>query len=96
MNYYDKDGSEISILEWGQKMQDPKYKIVAKTKVRKALVSTVWLGINHQFGTGPPLIFETMVFGENEEDITERYSKLKAAEMGHHFIVAKLRKQRHK
>jgi hypothetical protein len=25
------------------------------------LVSTVWLGLDHSWGEGPPLIFETMV-----------------------------------
>lgn len=26
-------------------------------------ISTVFLGLNHQWGDGPPLLFETLVFG---------------------------------
>ncbi|WP_166903861.1 hypothetical protein [Mycobacterium sp. DL440] len=30
----------------------------------EVVVSTVWLGLNHSFtDDGPPIIFETMVFG---------------------------------
>jgi hypothetical protein len=35
---------------------------VAHTKVGKVLVSTVFLGLDHSFGRGLPLLFETMIF----------------------------------
>lgn len=37
-------------------------------------VSTVFLGINHRFGEGPPLLFETMIFGGIEDGWQERCS----------------------
>lgn len=37
-------------------------------------VSTVFLGINHRWGEGPPLIFETMIFGGPENEWQERCS----------------------
>lgn len=54
-------------------------------------VSTVFLGIDHNFSdTGEPLLFETMVFGgESEEQI--RYSTWEQAEAGHREVVEKLR-----
>lgn len=35
---------------------------VALTEVGPYHVSTVFLGLDHQYGTGPPLLFETMVW----------------------------------
>lgn len=56
-----------SIEEWGKFFQDPR-RIVAQEMVKDCRVSTVFLGIDHNFfGEGPPLIFETMIFGLNEE-----------------------------
>lgn len=55
------------------------------------LVSTVFLGLDHSFGDGPPLIFETMVFPPdslNELDC-ERYSTEKEAIVGHTKMVEK-------
>ena len=36
---------------------------VAETEIDKLRVSTVFLGLNHNFGEGPPILWETMVFG---------------------------------
>jgi hypothetical protein len=49
-------------------------------------VSTVFLGLDHAFMGGPPMIFETMTFlpgdeGENTEQL--RYSTWEEAEAGH-------------
>lgn len=52
-------------------------------------VSTVFLGIDHQWGNGPPLLFETMVFG-TDDDMTERYSTWDEAQAGHDAVVAEL------
>lgn len=47
---------------------------VEKTRNGNVEVSTVFLGIDHQFGDGPPLIFETMIFGGPEDQYTDRCS----------------------
>jgi len=39
---------------------------VAKTVIGDYSVSTVFIGLNHQYGEDPPLLFETMVFGEGQ------------------------------
>jgi hypothetical protein len=54
-------------------------------------VSTVFLVLNHSFGDGPPLWFETMVFGGADDQYCDRYSTWEAAENGHRAIVAKLK-----
>lgn len=46
-------------------------------------VSTVFLGLDHQWGDGPPLIFETMIFGGEHNEDQWRYSTWEEAEAGH-------------
>ena len=54
-------------------------------------VSTVFLGLNHQFGDGPPLIFETMIFSPGPLDQEcWRYSTESEALVGHAAAVAQL------
>lgn len=61
--YYDRQGRLISMNEWAELSADREYKRVAEATLSDGTwISTVWLGIDHQFGDGPPLIFETMVF----------------------------------
>ena len=66
---------------------------VAKDMVGLFLVSTVFLGIDHNFyGDGPPLLFETMVFHDNLVDLfCDRYSTAAAARIGHASVVEQLR-----
>lgn len=65
---------------------------VAKDVVGESAVSTVFLGVNHQFHGGPPKIFETLVFGGPRADTMRRYSTWEEAERGHAEIVAELKK----
>lgn len=56
-------------------------------------VSTVFLGLDHQFGQGPPLVFETMVFGGPCDGDQDRYSTWAEAEAGHQRIVERVRER---
>ena len=49
-------------------------------------VSTVFLGIDHNFGDGPPILYETMVFGL-EDEYQCRYETRVEAESGHDRTV---------
>jgi hypothetical protein len=49
----------------------------------KVYVSTVFLGLDHSFGEGPPQLFETMIFGGEHDEYQERYSTWDEAEAGH-------------
>lgn len=87
--YYDIDGSEITIEDFTALFMDPEYRRIAQTYVGQALVSTVWLGINHSWDDGRPLIFETMIFPGNTtgEELSWRYPTLERAIAGHHHQV---------
>lgn len=97
--YYDIDGREITdALEAGRLMEsrrrDGSFRI-GSDHCAGFWVTTVWLGLNHQFfEEGPPLIFETMIFVENEFpggeafDYQERYSTLAEAKAGHARALA--------
>jgi hypothetical protein len=67
---------------------------VANENVGDVRVSTVFLGLDHSFGQGPPLLFETMVFGGplNEEQV--RYSTWGEAEIGHRYMVERVKSAR--
>jgi len=94
--YYLKDGTPIhDTLEWAKLMEDIKYRRVAKTTLpNKLWVSTVWLGLDHSFlRTGPPLIFETMVFRNSESIDETRYSTWAQAKAGHIDMVHKWEKK---
>lgn len=89
--WYDKLGNPISVRGWERLQEDPAYKVVAQHQVGDAWVSTVWLGLDHRFGEGPPLIFETMVFGGRLSDELERYSTEAQAWEGHAVMVGRVR-----
>jgi len=62
-------------------------RVVAKTKIGDANISTVFLGLDHSFVAGKPLLFETMVFGGPHDEEMERYSTWEEAETGHKQMV---------
>ena len=96
--YYDRQGRLIggveATLEWGKRFEKATERRVAEDSVDNSKgefwVSTVWLGLDHNWGfEGPPLIFETMVFSKDEADglYMERYATEEQAVEGHKEIV---------
>jgi hypothetical protein len=68
--YFDRRGRPIGPAEWARKHADREYSVVAQHWVRGWMVSTVWLGLNHNFTRqGPPIIFETMIFAPKDATI---------------------------
>jgi hypothetical protein len=60
-------------------------------------VSTVFLGIDHSLSNiGPPILFETLVFGGKYDDDRCRYSTWDQAAAGHRAMVAKIRQAKFK
>lgn len=110
VNWYDRDGKPIS-PEWASHLlSKPEYKHVARTDITSASdpaikyrVSTVWLGLDHGYGSDQPLIFETMVFpGEPDPEryrgtfdpdpawldmLCRRYTNELDAQLGHEETV---------
>lgn len=78
-------------MEWGKDLMNPKIKIVKQETLPNGYwVSTVWLGLDHRWGKGQPLIFETMVFYQGESDLDmQRYSTEAEAIVGHKALVKK-------
>ena len=65
---------------------------VARDTIGDKDVSTVFLGIDHDFtGEGKPVLFETMIFPDCDDAV--RYHTWEEAEAGHKKIVEKLRKR---
>ena len=98
LRIYRRDGTPYpegfqGMFEYGVDCGDPAKKIVKQERLPDGrFVSTVWLGLNHQYGDGPPLIFETMVFGgDGDSRECERYSTEAEALAGHKAMVARLR-----
>ena len=75
------------VLVWAQSFENSD-RTVAKTTQNDILVSTVFLGIDHNFGDGPPLLFETMIFGGEHDRYCNRYSTWEEAEGGHKTACA--------
>jgi hypothetical protein len=94
-SYFDRDGRAIDFRQFAQIVEGVKdAKRVAETTLPNGRwVSTVWLGIDHAFGQGPPLIFETMVFPSKDGPLTDldcdRYSTEDEALRGHQRMVEK-------
>ena len=79
------------VIAWGEFFEVDSNRRVAQTSIGEASVSTVFLGLDHQFVDGPPLLFETMVFGGSLDQEMDRYSTWKEAEAGHESMVAKVK-----
>lgn len=90
-NKYRRDGTpypdgDEGLFEWAKDIESREKQIVRQETLPNGyFVSTVWLGLNHQWSEGPPLIFETMVFLPNShsDDYCERYSTEDEALAGH-------------
>ena len=74
------------VLEWARWFETANRR-VAKDNIGEASISTVFLGIDHNFFGGKPLLFETMIFGGKHNDYQDRYHTWEEAEAGHKKAV---------
>lgn len=93
----DHSVSPCSDMEiWGAYMGNMGSRIVKKTLINESEVSTVFLGVDHNYSfSGIPILFETMVFGplDPDQDIQERYKTWDQALLGHEKIVKELSRE---
>jgi hypothetical protein len=78
------------IQEWARRFERDERR-VRVTRVGKYRVSTVFLGLDHRFhGSGPPLVFETMIFTpENRSlDYQTRCATWREAGVQHEEAIA--------
>lgn len=86
----DREVVSATLDEWAEWFQTADRKIAFDEKGDVA-VSTVFLGIDHSFEPGmEPVVFETMVFGGEHDQLTKRYSTYDQAEFGHKEVVAEV------
>lgn len=76
--------SSHEVNEW---LGRDKERRVDRHKVGGVIVSTVFLCLDHAFGGGPPVVFETLVSGGEHDQHMERYCTWAEAEDGHARIV---------
>ena len=72
-----------TLAEWGEMIQDINSRQVARSELGEISVSTVFLGLNHNWGDGPPLLFETMIFDGEHDEEKWRYATWDEAIAGH-------------
>jgi len=77
---------EPDLMTWATFMEKGN-RTVAVDHLGCARVSTVFLGLDHAFGKGPLVLWETMVFGGPLDGEQERYSSREAAIAGHAAMV---------
>ena len=96
--FLDKSLRPITLEEWAKLFENSHYKRIDLTRLWwGGSVSTVWLGLNHQFNPNfPPLVFETIVFSRKRSALfTDRYTNIEIAERRHKEIVREYSKLRY-
>jgi hypothetical protein len=79
------------VLTWGRWFENAANRIVAQTQVGSLFVSTVCLGIDHNFmRVGPAQVFETMIFADGDGSDCWRCATWQEAEAQHARTVAAL------
>lgn len=86
---------EADLMVWAKQFEQSEKRRVGYTEFpngdTKVKVSTVFLGLDHNFGTGEPQLFETMVFGGPLDGQEARYATWGEAEKGHEAMCALVR-----
>ncbi len=87
--WYGLDHQPISQAEANELLGDIARCRVAMTELGQVMVSTVFLVLNHNYaGTGPPVLYETMIFGGPHDERQWRYATREAALAGHDQAVS--------
>jgi hypothetical protein len=64
---------------------------VSYTRIFGTVISTVFLGVDHNYGkTGKPILWETMIFHNGHGDYQKRYTSKADAVLGHREAVRKV------
>jgi hypothetical protein len=81
---------KADVLTWGQFFGSERRWIGFTQITSEISVSTIFVGVDHRFGgKGPPLLFETMIFGGPLDGYQWRYASYDDAQTGHAATVRK-------
>ena len=98
--YYDRQGKPMTLQQWAEKFEDAHYRHVAREVIGPdepldpaplITVMTFWLGLNHDWRSDEPLIFETLVIGGEHDATGIWYTAETQAREGHRRAVEELR-----
>lgn len=79
----------VTWARWMEAHRDRK-RVAYDTLTSGTRISTVFLGLDHNYsGEGPPVLWETMIFGGPHDDDQWRYTSLEEARQGHRDAVLK-------
>jgi hypothetical protein len=88
----DEEGEPVAVdfMTWAEwfKAGDKTRVVLQDHPTRDVLVSTVFLSLDHQWGQGPPVLWETMIFGGPFSQFQERYTSRLDALRGHALALA--------
>ena len=89
MNCYKLDENKkavpCTLNEFSDGLSD---RVMKQEAIGEAKVSTVFLGLDHNFMGGEPVLFETMIFGGKHGGYQKRCSTWEMAEKMHQDAVA--------
>jgi hypothetical protein len=96
--WYDPDGNPIAAADADVLLRNDLARRVAQTCITtergEIKISTVFLVLDHSHGTtGPPVLWETMIFGGSMDEYQWRYTSRAAAEAGHAEAVTAVRSE---
>jgi hypothetical protein len=86
-----RNAVKTDLMTWARWFEKGTERHVADETINGHRISTVFLGVDHSFGQGPPLLFETMVFGGSLNQEQDRYTTWEQAEAGHKAMVDRVR-----
>jgi hypothetical protein len=78
------------VAEAAGSLEDKEGRTVRRTKIGPISVSTVFTVIDLSMGLGPPLLFESMIFGGKYDGEQQRYATFEEAEWGHFALICKV------
>ena len=91
----DSEGNPIQedqVLAWGAWFENAERHVGLET-INGVKVSTVFLGIDHGWNGGPPVLWETMTFTKRkgsykflEQNLFRRYTTAEEARLSHDYI----------
>jgi hypothetical protein len=91
VKHYRLDGTnvvECGLLEWAEEFKKPDRIIKQINLPTGVRVSTVFLGIDHGFDVdGPPELFETMIFGIEDDSYQTRCNTFEEALVMHEDAI---------
>lgn len=82
----------VDVLEWAKAFEGTD-RVVRRTRINRILISTVFLGLDHSWGEGAPVLWETMVFGGRTDGDMYRYQSEAAAIHQHEIVTNQIRRR---